>query len=266
MYSKVYTLRARFKKEIVAEFLPPALAPRRRKKPKLAKVIIFCDGMPSVPSKRSLLEFFSKKGYWVFHPRYRGSWESGGKFLAKSPHLDILDIISELPRGFKSLYEGVGWENGKIYKVKPGKIFVIGSSFGGPAVILASSDKRVTKAVAFSPVIDWRAQDKTIEPINWIAKFTRAAFGEGYRFSPRDWNKLKTGKFYNPIAEAPKIDGRKLLIIHAKDDKVVGWRPAQKFAKATGAKLILLKRGGHLSSSNAIKPRFYRRTKQFLAE
>lgn len=208
--------------------------------------------------KEALIEFFAKKGYWVFHPRYRGAWESGGRFLQKSPHQDILDVVGELPRGFKSLHDG------KTYRIKPDKIFVIGSSFGGPAAILASRDKRVAKAVAFSPVIDWRAQDKTIEPIDWIAKFTRTAFGEGYRFSLKDWAKLKTGKFYNPAAEAAKIDGKKLMIIHAKDDKVVGWRPAQKFAKLTGTKLILLKRGGHLSSSNAMKPRFHKTIAKFL--
>ncbi len=259
------TLRTRFKKDIVAEFLPPQ---KRKTKKRGAgdKVIILCDGMPSVPSKKTLMEFFSKKGYWVFHPRYRGSWESGGKFLQKSPHLDILDIVSELPRGFKSLYEGVDWEKGKICKVKPGKVFIIGSSFGGPAVILASADKRVTKAVAFSPVIDWLSQEKTIEPIDWIGKFAKQAFGEGYRFAQTDWDKLKTGKFYNPIAEANKIDGRKLLIIHAKDDKVVKWKPAQKFSKATGAKLVLLKKGGHLSSRNAMKPVFYKKIKKFFAD
>jgi dipeptidyl aminopeptidase/acylaminoacyl peptidase len=91
-----WAFRTRFKKEIVAEFLPPA-RPRKRQ-----KVIILCDGMPGMPRKQALMEFLAAKGYWVFYPRYRGSWESGGKFLQKSPERDILDVIDERQRAFAS--------------------------------------------------------------------------------------------------------------------------------------------------------------------
>ena len=89
--------RARFASDIVTEFLPPARAG------KIQKVIILCDGMPSIPRKQPLAEFLSTKGYWVFYPRYRGSWESGGEFLGRSPHLDILDVISGLSKDFREL-------------------------------------------------------------------------------------------------------------------------------------------------------------------
>ena len=88
----MYTLRTRFKKEIVSEFLPP--------KKRSNKVIIICGGMPSYPSKRELQFFFRKKNFWSFVPRYRGSWESDGTFMRKSPHLDVLDIVDSLPKGF----------------------------------------------------------------------------------------------------------------------------------------------------------------------
>jgi alpha-beta hydrolase superfamily lysophospholipase len=88
--------RTRFQKEIVAEFLLPARSSKQQ------KAIILCDGMPSIPRKQSLAEFLSKQGYWVFYPRWRGAWESGGQFLEKSPHLDILDIVSELPKESKN--------------------------------------------------------------------------------------------------------------------------------------------------------------------
>lgn len=78
--------RTRFRNQIVAEFLPPS-QPR-----KIQKLIILCDGMPSIPRKQPLCEFLAAQGYWVIYPRYRGAWESGGQFLAKSPHEDILDI------------------------------------------------------------------------------------------------------------------------------------------------------------------------------
>src|SRR5579864_1047805 len=88
-------LRTRFRKEIVAEFLPP-LRGRKTK-----KLIILCDGMPSLPRKQSLSEFLAAKGFWVIYPRYRGAWESGGEFLERSPHEDILDITDDLPKKSK---------------------------------------------------------------------------------------------------------------------------------------------------------------------
>ena len=244
-----HILRTRIKRDIVCEFLPPAKPSR--------KVIILCSGAPSYPGKRDLLKFLSTKGYWVFLPRYRGSWESGGLFLKISPHRDVLDVINQLPRGFKDLWSG------KTYKIARPEIYLLGSSFGGAAVILASRDRRVRRAVAFSPVTDWRVETKA-EPMEKHIRFTRAAFGNGYRGTQRDWNKLKNGAFYNPAHEAATIDGAKLLIFHAKDDKIVYARTSAAFARATGARLVLVPQGGHLSVSNAMAPKFWKKIKLFL--
>jgi pimeloyl-ACP methyl ester carboxylesterase len=253
----VQILRTRFRKDIVSEFLPPT----RRNPRKPEKVIILCAGAPSVPSRRLLIEFFARKGYWVFFPRYRGTWESGSWFLRLSPERDIRDIIDQLPRGFEYLT----LRGKKRVKVKPDAIYLIAGSFGGPAGILASRDSRVSKVVCVSPVVDWRAPSKT-EPISFLEKFLRFAFGNGYRFRHRDFLKLKGGKFYNPMAHWREIDGKKLLIYHAKDDKSVRWNEVARFAKLTGAKLILRKRGGHLSTSLLMKPLEYRRLNKFFRE
>ena len=245
----MYILRTRIKKDIVCEFLPPA-------KPS-NKVVILCSGMPTHPDKKELLEFLSRKGYWSFMPRYRGSWESAGSFLKVSPHRDVLDVIDQLSRGFPDLWSG------KTYTVRRPKVYLIGSSFGGPAVTLASRDPRVRKAVALSPVTDWRVDDKA-ESIDKLATFTRMAFGNGYRGTEKDWNKLKNGKFYNPAYEASSIDGAKLLIIHAEDDKIVYAKTSATFARQTGARLLLLKRGGHLSLSHTMRPELWRKMRRFL--
>jgi alpha-beta hydrolase superfamily lysophospholipase len=246
--SSAHILRTRFKKDIVCEFLPPAKPSRT--------VIIVCGGMPGYPGKTAVPEFLSKKGYWVFVPRYRGSWESGGSFLKISPHRDVLDIIDELPRGFRDLWSG------KTHRIVRPEVYLIGASFGGAAVILASHDPRVLRAVAFSPVTDWRAETR-MEPIEKMGAFARAAFGNAYRGTARDWNKLRTGKFYNPAHEAASIDGAKLLIFHAKDDKIVYARTSAVFARSTGAKLALLPHGGHLSLSNTVAPEFWKPIKRF---
>lgn len=111
--------RTRFRDEIVAEFLPPS-RPR-----KIQKLIILCDGMPSIPRKQPLSKFLADQGYWVLYPRYRGAWESDGQFLEKSPHDDIVDIIDDLPKEIEELAFG------RRFHLSPQQIFVIGEALEG---------------------------------------------------------------------------------------------------------------------------------------
>lgn len=256
-------LRTRFKKDIVAEFLPPSRPSR--------KVIVFCGGMPGMPRAKEILEFWAKKRFWVFFPRYRGTWESGGEFLKRSPHEDILDVIDELPKGFTDLWSS------KKYKVRPSHLFIFGGSFGGPAAILCSRDSRVTKAVAFAPVIDWEAPSKD-EPMDKLGAFIPKGFGKSYRFSKKDWNRLSHNEFYSPISlilppfprgekkRGSPFDGSKLLVFHAKDDGSVPYSYTKKFATKTGAKLITLRTGGHFGFSKSLEPKIYKHIKRFLSK
>jgi dipeptidyl aminopeptidase/acylaminoacyl peptidase len=248
-----WAFRARFKKDIVAEFMPPA---RQGKK---QKVILLCDGMPSMPGKQSLINFLSGKGYWVFYPRYRGSWESSGEFLKDSPHLDILDVISELQKGVRELAFG------KRFELSPDEIFVIGGSFGGAAAILASLDMRVKRVIANCPVVDWAilGKEEKAETSNPnYAAYIREAFGNGYRLSDANWRKLRNGKFYNPTYHAREVDPAKVMMFHAKDDPYVPYQTVKKFADETGVKLNLFARGGHLSTEKIVQ-KYWQRIKTF---
>jgi pimeloyl-ACP methyl ester carboxylesterase len=245
--------RTRFKKEIVAEFLPPTRLGKRQ------KVIILCDGMPSIPSKQPLVEFLSKKGFWVFYPRWRGAWESGGQFLKRSPHEDILDVIGELPKGVQEIAFG------QRFTVSTDEIFVIGGSFGGAAALLASLDERVQKVIANCPVVDWEILDEeqgkeTSNPS--YPAYIRKAFGSGYRLSDKNWDKLRSGDFFNPMHHVSEMDGSKIMMFHAKDDPYVPWNTVNRFAKQAGAGLTLLARGGHLSTTNIVQ-RYWPRISAF---
>jgi len=230
--------RTRFAQDILTEFLPPTRAAKTQ------RAIILCDGMPSIPRKQPLAEFLSAKGYWVFYPRYRGAWESGGEFLARSPHLDILDVISGLSKEFRELAFG------KRFRVSADEVFAIGGSFGGAAAILASLDSRVKKVVANCAVVDWailrREQRKETSNPSYAA-YIRAAFGLGYRLSERNWKKLFAGKFYNPAYHAVEVSPSKVMMFHAQDDPYIPYQSVRKFARVTGVRLKLLQRGGHLS-------------------
>jgi pimeloyl-ACP methyl ester carboxylesterase len=245
--------RTRFKEEVVAEFLPPA-HPQKKD-----RVIILCDGMPGIPRKKPIVEFLSRKGYWVFYPRYRGAWESDGEFLAKSPHQDILDIIDELPKGVTE----VAFR--KKFRFTPAEIFVIGGSFGGATSLLCSLDARVNRVIANCPVVDWsilkeseRAETSNPSYVDYI----REAFGNAYRLSEKNWRKLYTGKFFNPMYRIEEMDRQKILIFHAKDDPYVPWRSVEKFAKRSGATLKLFSRGGHLKTELVVQ-RYWRVIDQF---
>ena len=231
-------LRTRFCSDIVTEFLPPT-RPRRKQ-----RVIVLCDGMPSVPRKQPLSKWLSAKGFWVFYPRYRGAWESDGDFLQKSPHEDILDMISELPKGFREPAFG------KMFDVEPDEVFVIGGSFGGATALMCSLDKRVTKVVANCPVVDWSLlADYSAETSNpSYAAYIRESFGNGYRLTERNWKKLHSGQFFNPMQHVRDMDPAKIMMFHAKDDPYIPWRMVDRFAKKTGAPVRLLARGGHLKT------------------
>ena len=236
--------RTRFKKEIVAEFLPPT---RRLKKD---RVIVLCDGMPSIPRKQPLVEFLSRKGYWVFYPRWRGAWESGGQFLQKAPQKDLADILDELPRGVRELAFG------RKFSLSPDEIFVIGGSFGGAAAILSSLDPRIKKVVANCPVVDWSilpVEQKKETSNRSYSAYIRQAFGNGYRLSERNWSKLGSGAFYNPAHYIKELTPSKILIFHAQDDPYIPWRLVKKFADSAGIRLRLFPRGGHLKTERVVR-------------
>lgn len=245
--------RTRFKEQIVAEFLPSSRTIKKQ------KVIILCDGMPSIPRKQPLLEFLAAKGFWVIYPRYRGAWESRGEFLARSPHEDILDVLDELPKELEEIAFG------QRFRLAPDQIFVIGGSFGGASAILLSLDPRVKRVVANCPVVDWSILDKAekaeTSKANY-ADYIRQAFGNAYRLSDANWRKLRSGTFYNPWHHRNEIDGSKVLMFHAKDDPNVPYERTRLFAELTGATLKSLMRGGHISTDYVVR-KYWAQIKKF---
>lgn len=231
--NNIYPFRTRFAEDIVAE----VLLPERQ----TGKVAILCVGLPSSPSKRGVMEFLVSQGYVAVFPRYRGTWESEGTFLKHSPAQDIADVIRELSR--KKVLTDV--HTGERHRILVSAIHLYGSSFGGPAVLLNSRFPIVKKIIAVSPVIDWKKEGED-EPFHPHVRFVREGFGGAYRTShPKDWDKLITTDFYDPISHTDEIDGRKVFIIHATDDRIVPYGPLLGFVEKTGASYYLKPHGGH---------------------
>ena len=242
--------RTRFRRQILTEFAPP-------KNKTSGKVIIFASGVPGSPDKDDVLEFWAKKGYWAFFPRYRGTWESHGRFLDRSLEHDLFAVIDGMQKRFKDYWSG------KSFCVNPEHITIVGTSFGGAAAILATLDKRVHKAVCMSPVVDWVAEEKN-EPLQDLYKFIRQAYGGVYRINKKNWNRLAKGDFYNPLQHIDKLDPSKVMIFHAKNDQIVKYKPVEQFAKQLNCSLISFNEGGHLSSSLLMKKEHYKQVIEFL--
>lgn len=238
--------------DIVAEFYMPKKASGR--------AVILCDGCPSVPSKRRLGEFLARKGFWVFHLRYRGTWESGGEFLKFAPNEDVLIVAEGLNKGFTEMWSEV------TYVLDIADITVIGASFGGAAALLSSLDPRITRAVVLAPVTDFR-YEKGGESLAEFFRQVKEGFAGAYRASTKNYTKLRTGKFYNPIVHAREFDPAKLFIVHAVDDKVipvVSLRIFAKKAKLPKRSIRILRTGGHYSTNIVMQLDIWKSVARFL--
>lgn len=233
MRKKFLFIRTRFSKDIVAEICFP--------EKQTGKIAILAIGAPSGSSKKERLEFLAARGYVAIFPRYRGTWESGGYFLEKSPAQDIRDVVLELEK--KKVIIDIF--SGEKIVVKVSAVHLFGSSFGGPAVLLNTDLPIVKKVIAVSPVIDFSAEGED-EPFHEFVRFSREGFGGAYRLKhTKDWQKLVETDFYNPVAHTKSVDGRKVFIIHAKDDTNVPCGPVIPFSEKTGASYYLKPTGGH---------------------
>ena len=240
--------RTLIKKHILCEFAMPA-------KPS-HKVIILAKGLPSQPRNEDVMLFLARKGYWVFLPRYRGSWESTGLFLQRAPAQDITDIVNQIAKGFVAI------ENKRKYRIARPEVYLIGNSFGGAAMLLASVHPNVKKAIALSPATDWRALPKT----EWDRRFAyiSAAFGGAYRSKPAYVRRFKTGASYNPILKANALPGKKILIVHPRDDHDVSYKDSLAFAQKTNCALILPAHGKHMAMSDIRKPAIWKIIRTFI--
>lgn len=199
----------------------------------------------------------AKKNYWVFHIRYRGTWESKGEFLVNSPVQDVFGIIDELPKGFVDI-----WSK-QEFKVNSESVFVMGASFGGTTALMSSLDSRIKKVVVICPVVDWK--DESGEESNEdLKEQIQVGYPGAHHFNEENWQKLINTSFFNLVDYINKFDSSKILSIHAKDDKIVMYSGVEKFMKKIGVQFITRKKGGHLSSSIIMNFFIFRKIKKFL--
>ena len=204
--------------------------------------LINCPGLPSSPDS-SKLKKFAEKGFYIFNLRYKGTWESEGEFLEVSPVNDValvIDLIKK--RKIKEIY-------GKtILKLPNLKISIIGSSFGG-SVALCCSNLKVDSIIAICPVINFKSLSK--HHILNLKGFLKEAYGNCYRFNDIKFDKMLNSEILSP---ANYINSKtSTLIIQGLQDKTINPNGVINFYNSItnkNKKLILVKNGGHLSTSD----------------
>ena len=246
-------MRARLAENIIVEFVPPFRRVFRRD-----KVVLICDGLPSVPSKQELLMHLGKNGYWAIHLRYRGTWESSGLFLKESPVKDIEIAMKSVLSGISDVWTG------QHFKLRSPTFSLIGSSFGGSVAICALPGSGIMKAIAIAPVCDW--SDREGESADDLYRVIRDGYGGSYRFADKGWKRYSSGLLLNPDAIANKIDSKRLLLIHATGDLVVPYAQSRRFAIKTGARIITLRRAVHLSTSAVVDRALWKKIEGFLRD
>lgn len=224
-------------KDIVFEFLPVEGQSKG--------TIIICEGLPSVPRRHETLETLKSLGFDVVFPRYRGTWESPGEFLADSPGKDILDIV-ELVKGgeLTELYGGKSFEVNK-------KVFLIASSFGGGVAMSVIENEDIEGVVALSPVVDFVSHNSEGGETDLfeLISFMRSAFGEGYRFKDEDWQKMAKGELFNPPQKLDEDTAKKLFVVYDDSDTSVSERAIEGYCMRNGVRTMKTEGLGHLSFS-----------------
>ena len=185
-----------------------------------ADAIILLPGFPSGNDFNDLISFFYEKGYHVFVPRYRGTYQSTGVFLSKNPIEDMSFFLDNLEMGSAKSVWDMKKENFKINK----KILVSGSFGGAIALGLAAKSGKISHIILQAPVWDFEAHNAegNEQDFEKTTEFVRNSYKNCYRFRFKSLKK-KLGKFeeLGPEYYLPRVKQIPILVMHDPNDKEV---------------------------------------------
>lgn len=146
--------------------------------------------------------------------------------------------------------------------VDPGQVHAMGASMGGSTALIGGiNDSRVAKIVALATVSNFR-ENISRHPVplsrEWWVRLLYGVKGmtiypdgpENEKISPLlQVQHFMTERGARGTHSPPESLGRRLLLVHAKDDKIISWRRAVENAAAASLPpdhLVLLDWGGHM--------------------
>lgn len=184
--------------------------------------VIFLPGFPSSNKYDVEMRFLFKKGYNVFFPRYKGTYQSKGLFLKSNIVRDIQKFLNEIKKGkAESLWDL------NIKKFSTRKIILFGGSFSGAiACGLSSIDKNISKIILSAPVWDFKKHnsDGNEQDLQKLVPFIKRAYSNLYRFRFNNLiNTLFQFKELSPSFYLEKLQNKQIpiLVLHDPRDKTV---------------------------------------------
>jgi esterase/lipase len=185
--------------------------------------IVLLPGFPSASKYDYEMRFLFQRGFNVFFPRYKGTYQSKGKFLNENIVLELKKFLEELKKGkAKSL-----WDNSVVNFSVGGNIILFGGSFSGAVACgLGAVDKDISKIVLFSPVWDFKKHNENgdEQDLEKLTPFIKRAYKNLYRVGFESLSK-KMGEFRecSPDFYLNRLAGREtgVLIFNDPEDKTV---------------------------------------------
>ncbi len=189
--------------------------------------IVLLPGFPSSNNYDSEMRYLYSRGFNVFFPRYKGTYQSKGNgksgFLGSNIVQDLKEFISELKKGkAKSL-----WDNTLVEFSTDGKIILFGGSFSGAVACgLGAVDKDIRKIVLFSPVWDFKKHNESgdEQDLEKFLPFIKRAYKNLYRIGFENLSK-KMGEFKecSPEFYLNRLAGNEtgVLVFNDPEDKTV---------------------------------------------
>lgn len=199
---------------------------------RLADAIIILPGFPSRNDFKDLIKFFFERGYHVFVPRYRGSYQSSGIFLSKNPVDDLILFTEHLKKGeAKSLWD----MEKKTFKIN--KKILLTESFGAPIALgLAAKSKEFSHVIVQAPIWDFvtHNRDKDEQDLAHLSDFVQRAYKNCYRFKLKNimrklwkFDELRP-EYYLPIANDSALP---VLAMHDTNDRMVAFKKTKEMSE-----------------------------------
>lgn len=208
--------------------------------------VVLLPGFPSSASKKKVIRFLHGKGFNVFYPRYKGTFQSRGKFLEDNIVLEMDDFFQRLKKGrAKNLWnlENVNFETGDF--------ILMASSFGANVACgVAAKIKSVSKLLLFSPLWDPRSHnnDYQEQDLKKVTKFVERAYGNLYRFSFENVVERMT-EFDELLPDyyVERINSKNIPILafHDPDDKKISIEHTKKMKDKMDDLNVVKYDGGH---------------------
>ena len=210
---------------------------------KIADTIILLPGFPSSNKLNSEMEFLFKKGYNVFFPRFKGSFQSKGVFLKGNIVKELKSFITKLK---KEKITNL-WDLNEI-NFKINKLILFGSSFSGAISCgLIAIEESFEKLVLFSPVWDFENHNKlgNEEDLNHLVQFVKRAYVNLY--------KIKFDNLVNAVLRfketSPSFYSKQIkipiLVLNDPKDKIVSIKHSKDMEKLIKNLKIIKHHEGH---------------------